>query len=199
VKFFTENKYVWFFILRFFYFKKLFMRIFASFQKKKEKQVFCIGWKKTGTTTMDTALTILGYKTIDWIPEEFPPKEGWMRHLEKWNYEAFTDSPMMYVYKDLYKAYPDAKFILTIRTDRESWKASAKRFFTNTCWAKTFKDLDARADEMEKHEKDVRAFFKGKNNFLILDLFSGDAWPELCEFLNKPIPKVKFPHENRTK
>lgn len=32
----------------------------------------------------------------------------------------------------------------------------------------------------------------------ILNLSAGQQWLELCEFLNKPIPTDKFPHENKT-
>jgi hypothetical protein len=27
----------------------------------------------------------------------------------------------------------------------------------------------------------------------------GDGWEKLCKFLNKPIPDMEFPHENKSK
>ena len=43
-------------------------------------------------------------------------------------------------------------------------------------------------------------YFKSrKHDLLVIDFTKGDKWEKLCDFLNVPIPDVKFPHYNKTK
>lgn len=45
-----------------------------------------------------------------------------------------------------------------------------------------------------KHNNEIIDFFKDKpGQLLIFDVTNGDSWEKLCEFLNKPVPKTKFP------
>jgi hypothetical protein len=42
--------------------------------------------------------------------------------------------------------------------------------------------------------------FFGENDrkrLLELDVFSGDGWEKLCRFVDRPIPSVAFPWENK--
>jgi hypothetical protein len=32
------------------------------------------------------------------------------------------------------------------------------------------------------------------DNILVMDVFAGDGWEKLCEFLNAPVPSCDFPH-----
>jgi hypothetical protein len=31
-----------------------------------------------------------------------------------------------------------------------------------------------------------------------MDIFSGDGWAKLCDFLQQPVPRRGFPHANKT-
>lgn len=51
-----------------------------------------------------------------------------------------------------------------------------------------------------KHDSNIR--FLNKKNIDYLDMNicdEGDGWEKLCKFLNKPIPDMEFPHENKNK
>jgi hypothetical protein len=44
----------------------------------------------------------------------------------------------------------------------------------------------------------VRDWFRAAPARLLeIDIFAGNAWAPLCEFLNYPAPETPFPHENR--
>lgn len=98
-------------------------------------KVFCIGRNKTGTTTMAQALSSLGYAIGNqsigeslferWLERDFVPIIDFCRSAD-----AFQDIPFSLddTYKALDRAYPDAKFVLTVRNSPEEWFASLVRF-----------------------------------------------------------------------
>jgi hypothetical protein len=45
----------------------------------------------------------------------------------------------------------------------------------------------------------VESFFSGprRDKLLRFDVFKGDGWPELCDFLGRARPPDPFPWENR--
>ena len=47
------------------------------------------------------------------------------------------------------------------------------------------------------HARVAKHFVGREDDLLILDLFSGGGWPELCAFLGRPMPAGAFPVENR--
>ena len=49
-----------------------------------------------------------------------------------------------------------------------------------------------------KHNAEVIEYFKGRDNFIIMDVCAGDTWDKLCPFLGVPQPKMEFPHGNAT-
>jgi len=51
-----------------------------------------------------------------------------LRELLK-SYDAAVDTPVACVFKELAEAYPDTRFILTVR-DMDSWLASTMHFFS---------------------------------------------------------------------
>jgi hypothetical protein len=123
------------------------------------------------------------------------------------------------LYRELDKAYPDSKFILTIR-DEEKWVKSVERLwdrhynpsrglwdvypFSNTIHTVLYgqKDFDAEVmlKRYRRHNAEVREYFKDKNNLLIMEMdnrFCG--WDLLCDYLNAPIPDVPYPWEYKTR
>jgi hypothetical protein len=50
----------------------------------------------------------------------------------------------------------------------------------------------------EVHERIVREYFEGRpDDLLVLDVCGGEGWPELCEFLGRPQPRMPFPHKGK--
>ncbi len=170
----------------------------------KKNKVFGIGLSKTVTKSLAKALEILGYKAM-----HYPDSLDW---IDK--YDAATDIPVASSYKELDKKYPNAKFILTVR-DLKSWFRSmdthsvlhpfhAKSEISLAWRKKTWGSVDfneaRRKRVYKKHVREVKEYFKKrKNKLLIMDICGGDGWEKLCPFLNKPIPKRKFPKLNVTK
>ena len=102
-------------------------------------KVFNIGFSKTGTTSMEDALEILGYNVCRgyynnnltnylvalYVNKDFEEILKLTRY-----FDAFADGPWggTDLYKTLYKNYPNAKYILTTR-DSEQWYNSFVKMF----------------------------------------------------------------------
>jgi len=174
-----------------------------------EKKVFCIGFPKTGTKSINRALTTLGYKVKSFFGADDPDigrnvYERAFGFAEQ--YDAFDDTPWCVIYKELDKKYPRSKFILTLRPT-EKWIKSAvdhfgKRSVPLREW--TFGvgypkgNEDIYIARYERHNKEVLEYFKDRpDDLLVLRLTEGDGWEKLCPFLHKDIPNIAFPHENR--
>jgi len=184
-------------------------QIFKSRNYNSEK-IFLIGLSKTGTTSICDALGIIGYKSI-----HFPPlvKQGtsdiefsWPWYLER--YEAFGDIPVSFFYQKLDKMYPNAKFILSYR-EKDKWLDSAKKHFSvpsrdqhiallhEKLYGADLYDHTLFSNSFDKHHEEVMDYFKNRNNFLLLDIFTDkDPWDKLSHFLNKETPQIPFPKSN---
>lgn len=105
----------------------------------KEK-VFCLGFSKTGTTSMQTAIEALGYKVCKghWQNGHtfyllaLSVNKDYDELLRMTNYwDAFADGPWggTDLYLKLLEKYPNAKYILTER-DPEKWYTSFEKLIT---------------------------------------------------------------------
>lgn len=102
--------------------------------KRKEK-IFCIGTGKTGTTSVERALKDFGFSLGNQ-----PKGELLLQHYASRNFneiikfchsaDAFQDAPFCfkYTYMALDQAFPNAKFILTIRDSVDDWFNSLLNF-----------------------------------------------------------------------
>jgi len=170
-----------------------------------KNKVFCIGMFKTGTKSFGQAMRVLGYKVLDrpW----FILKDNWYNNPKKWPiyfdkikeranmYEAFSDAPWMFLFKQLDVWYPNSKFILTLRKDALSLAKSDRgqwRGKPNT------PSLERFMDRYNKHNKMVSDYFKNRDNFMTMCFERGDGWVKLCKFLDiNNIPLIPFPHLNK--
>ena len=171
-------------------------------RKKNTPMVFCLGFSKTSTSSLDSAFSILNYRNIHWLHSSITPKRGWIEYIRKCPYDAFSDSPMYRanLFKEIDKAFPGSKFILTIRNP-ESLVRSWENYFRFAPWS-----IDNEEDKKNiiklynDHKKNVIEYFKDRpSDLLILDIIGGDGWEKLCKFLNKPIPDIPFPRERVAK
>lgn len=104
---------------------------------KRRAKVFCIGQNKTGTTSVEAVLKQLGYKMgkqekaelliHDWAKRDFKKIVKFCRSAD-----AFQDIPFSndFTYEILDYAFPDSKFILTVRNNKDEWFESITRFHT---------------------------------------------------------------------
>jgi hypothetical protein len=105
------------------------------FVRPPEGKVFCIGFNKTGTTSVRVALEELGYKIgKQSVAEEFIAdwaRRDFSRIIDYCNTaDAFQDIPFSLpdTYQSLDAAFPGSKFILTVRTNSEMWYRSLATF-----------------------------------------------------------------------
>ncbi|MDZ7628842.1 MAG: sulfotransferase [Parvularculaceae bacterium] len=176
-------------------------------------KVFCIGFQKTGTTSLYAALEQLGYKTAavvgrDWRAERLAAEGAGACIDTARDFDAAQDMPWPIFFRELDEAFPGSKFILTVR-DPESWFASIEGHFgANEGEMQAFvygRDAAAPAgnkarylETLRRHEAAVRAHFAGRpDDLLVMNLEAGDGWPELCAFLGASPPADPFPARNK--
>jgi hypothetical protein len=188
------------------------------YQKPK---IFGIGLSRTGTTSLATALGMLGFATLHWFN---PLTCELISDDDLYLFDAFTDTPVCANFEKYYYMLPTAKFIYTKRPVDE-WKKSVVGHFKRLTGAadfQTYKDAIERPDWLpfgtafrglhqalyfshadyesayRAHDERVRHFFADKPNarFLEFDLFAGHGWYELCAFTGRPVPSVPYPLQN---
>ena len=171
-------------------------------RNKNNPMVFCVGFSKTGTSSLDKALSILGYRNVHWLHAGIKPKKGWIQYIKNTPFDAFSDSPMFHsdLFKKIDKAFPGSKFILTVRNP-DSLVKSWKYYFSISPWSiDNEEDKKTIIDMYNDHKKNVIEYFKDRpDDLLILDILEGDGWDKLCKFLDKTIPKIPFPRKRISK
>ena len=172
-------------------------------------KIFCIGFQKTGTTSLGNAFSMLGYRVCGVCHELLPYLEkNDYHHLSEIvsQYDVFRDNPWPVLYRQLDMMYPGSKFILTIR-EESAWIKSVMNHFRQTP-SSMLKYIYGHSypsghEEMfletyQKHNEEVLAYFeKRPEDLLVIDLEEGNIWVKICGFLNIPIPDIKFPHDNK--
>lgn len=179
-------------------------------------KLFGIGLSKTGTTSLATALRLLGYRTIHYPQDPVTARQLMtgdfrLRILE--DHDAALDTPIVPFYRDLDRAYPGSKFILTIRRKEdwlrsvESWwqqqpiwwdEETARCYFRAAVYGCIHFHRERFSDVYDTHLENVQQYFRNRSHdLLILDICGGQGWDELCSFLDRPVPEALFPHQNK--
>jgi hypothetical protein len=101
-------------------------------------KIFCIGLGKTGTTSLGAFFKALGYKLGDQAAGELLVRDWAVRNFDPIivlarSAQVFQDIPfsLPFTFNVLDRAFPDSKFILSVRDDAEQWYRSLTRFHTN--------------------------------------------------------------------
>ena len=179
----------------------------------KPTKVFCIGFMKTGTTTMNRALTILGYRVSNRSWRLLPAivKHDWdsvANHAEAW--DALEDNPIPQIYEQLDQLFPNSKFILTKR-DPEKWYQSVSYHIGQLRspmheWVfgkgkgLPKEDKEHTLKVFNQHTDSVLSYFKDRpQDLLVLDVTTDSNWKTLCDFLDISTPTESFPHANQSK
>lgn len=186
--------------------------------KLEERKVFGIGFHKTGTTSLALALKVLGYscnrglddlkrlwgldRCVDLLRnDDYDP---FLEYMER--FDATLDNPWYLLYEELDVAFPKSKFILTLRDERK-WLASCADFFSGVKnpyreWLYGTSEVLGYEEHYLKlyssHIENVKKYFDSREgDLLIVNWENGDGWTELCQFLEKPIIDLPFPHLNK--
>lgn len=180
----------------------------------KERKVFCLGFQKTGTSSLGRALETLGYRTAGYYQfRDLAGAEGLqMDELRARalrlaaQYDAFKDTPWPLFYAEFDAAYPGSRFIL-IERDEAAWIKSVVDDFghwPNEIHRVIYGSPAPVGDEQtwlaryRRHNADVKAYFADRpGDFLSLKLPSDDlSFASLCAFLDEPEPDAPWPHAN---
>jgi hypothetical protein len=163
---------------------------------------FGISLPRTGTVSLMQGMRRLGFTSKHYFShEEF---QG-IRF-----YQFANDFPISIEYRKLDEIFPNAGFIYSDR-DVDDWLTSYGihlrrtknvtfgnwRDYNIMTFGTVQFDRDMFRKMFLKHRAGVFEYFKGKDNFLVLDMpYGDDAWDRLCRFTGKRKPKGKFPHRN---
>ena len=179
-------------------------------------KVFCIGFQKTGTSSLREALMQLGYRVTGVFGRDTPLDELRETFVQTGlriagDFDAVEDMPWPLMFRELDKAFPGSKFILTLR-DTDKWYGSiAGHFGANPyhiqqlTYGEEFPapvGHEQRYREVfEAHNAAVREYFSGRpEDLLEFSLERGDGWAELCSFLDiVDVPDGPFVHTNSTR
>jgi hypothetical protein len=185
------------------------------------------GLGRTGTMSLKLALETLGFAPCHHMvelishPERVAP---WVRaaagEAVDWDhalagYQATTDWPGCYFYKELMARYPRAQVVLTVR-DAKCWYESTQATifsdevlkshedrpmseFLRTAVIPFFggdlHDRERMVTAYERHNAEVRRTVAA-GRLLVYELTEG--WEPLCRFLGVRIPDQPFPRSNST-
>ena len=199
------------------------------------RKVFCIGLNKTGTTSLSKYMERHGFTCSDQIIGELLlTKYASGDHREFLDHcksaEFFQDIPFRIpgCHKILMKAFPEAKFILTLRNSAEVWYKSlvtyhrkvfgvpldshqlkaAKYRYPGFAWeANRILYSSPPSDpykkenlisDYETHKAQVMRDFAGKENLLVVCIEDPEAPHKISEFLNLEMVITKMPWLNKT-
>lgn len=182
-------------------------------------KIFGIGMHKTATTSLHHALEILGFDSWHWSSAH-AAKAIWREMnnigtsptVDK--YDALSDLPIPMLYRQLDRAYPGSKFILTVR-DEHSWLDAVSRHFDprynrfRDGWSKDpftnrvhqvlygRQEFDAAIflDRYRRHTRGVLEYFADRRDDLLVMKIGDEStgWDSLCGFLGEPKPMMGYP------
>ncbi|MGQ3136707.1 sulfotransferase family protein [Phenylobacterium sp.] len=174
-------------------------------------KVFCVGLGKTGTSTFGAAMKMLGYRHYcrpRLLLKMGPGRDLALARDVLERHDSFDDFPWPLVFRELDAAYPDAKFVLTVRKDSQTWLRSLVSHAQRT-GANAMKKA-AYGHRTPIGAEDAHVAFYEAHNAAVIDHFSdrpgklltvcweqGDGWRELCEHLGvQPPAEAPFPMAN---
>jgi hypothetical protein len=174
-------------------------------------KVFCIGFHKTGTTTLEVALQKLGYRVTGSFGTKDPDIAGKVHEMAyalAERFDAFEDNPWPILYRQLDQRFPGSKFILT-RRPAEAWIRSQVKDFASTetpmrrlIYGETAGCPEGNestyVDRYERHNREVLEYFADRpDDLLVMDIPADAHWEHLCAFLGAEVPAEPFPHANK--
>ena len=178
--------------------------------KPGKAKVFCIGYNKTGTTSLGHALADMGYdhmsyNGIAWKAYKDWSRSGWTQpHFWKIvaiarRYDSFDDLPynMPKLFPVLDRFFPGSKFIYLER-DPAEWLESYRAWSERTGRGPTkFRD-DIELAKFEGHRDMVHRYFKDRpEDWISLDISVPMVRRKLGNFLGKPVPDRPFDWRNK--
>ena len=175
-------------------------------------RIIGIGYSKTGTSTLRACFRHFGLCHIGFdidLTKSVVDGDAQPALDALANYEAADNWPWPLIYPQIDNQYPDTRFVLTVRRDSTTWikslisQANKKPDSVYREWVYGHRNPMGNERELirryELHNHEVRRYFAPRPELLLEVCWeNGSGWPELCRFLELPIPNVPFPHANRS-
>jgi hypothetical protein len=165
-------------------------------------KVFCIGFNKTGTTSLGKSLEILGYRNTSFNPKVWQQyKNGEIDKVLKYTakFDSCDDLPWLRIdmIPLLDEKFPGSKFIY-LKREENSWKKSYKNWRKKVFGKEP--DVEEGYKAYQEHEAFVLDYFKDriKKDLIILDIKDPQGFKKLADFLGKETNLEAFPHFNKT-
>lgn len=176
-------------------------------------KVFGIGLNKTGTKTLGECFRTLGFRNKSYDPHLL---EDYYQHNfdNVFNisdqFDSFEDWPWPLMYQEFDQRYPDAKFILTIRKDAETWFDSLCRHAKRTGptrareiaygYPMPMDNPEHHLSIYRTHNQEVIDYFAARGDkLLVISWEAKPSWSTICDFLGcNFIPDGPLPHENKS-
>jgi hypothetical protein len=121
--------------------------------KARPPKVFCIGAGKTGTTSLESFFRSLGFRAGDQERGELLLRDWSVRNFEPVislakSADFFQDMPFNcpFTFQAMDMAFPNSKFILSVRDNADQWYASLIRFHTKSVGKGTLPSAEALKD-----------------------------------------------------
>lgn len=179
-----------------------------------QSKIFGLGLPRTGTTSLAKALNVMNVATKHFPFELYQNLNSQI--LDE--YIGFVDSPIPLIWKELDQRFPNAKFILTIRT-LDRWLESMEWLFSHGKvkwnWSKEVHEYHKvffgterfnetlLSKKYHEYQEDIFKSFENRPQDLLilnLELEQNEGFHKLATFLNLSSPDLEFPHiKKRTK
>jgi len=175
----------------------------------KGSKIFGIGLPRTGTTSLHNALIMLRIKSYHHPLRLYTSLDSSI--LE--NNDAFVDSPIPLIFKELDDNFPGSKFILTTRS-LESWLESMEWLFEHGSakWntsetiykyrreflgCEKFNKAILTKKYIDFHNDVMKYFEKRKEDLLVMNIEENANYENLCKFLGLDKIKIEYPKSNK--
>ena len=159
-----------------------YLRSFFGFPNPK---IFVIGRNKTGTTSLQQALSELGYRVGNQYLAESLLEDWGIRDFRKLVHychrsDAFQDVPFSYHYtfQAMDAAFPGSKFILSVRGSEEEWYESLIGFAAMIFEKRTGERRVPTVEELKQAPYHREGFAWRKRQLFGIGLNSDEAYPE---------------------
>lgn len=163
-------------------------------------KLFCLGISKTGTKSFVVATKELGFNACH---NGGRPLDSDLLN----EYNSFADSNTCWFdFKELDEKFPNSKFVLTLR-DKDAWVKRILEWYNPKYkisyikWHKYGNYYPQRVDTLgeleyfyEQYQSDIYKYFEDKKyKFTTHDVFNGDGYEKLCNFLEMKLPNKEYP------
>jgi hypothetical protein len=194
-------------------------------------EIIGVGLSRTGSMSLRYALDDLGFKCYHMEVAARTFSRGdldlWLDFMEgrtdmDWDavfdgYEATMDTPPALYFEELYKKYPNAKYILTVRNPDNWYKSLSKLMNMHDtlveklqflprfkAFQRVYRILESKLKTEGNDQESLINFYNNHNesvkalipNDQLLVFEVKDGYKPLCDFLGIPAPAEEFPHIN---